>query len=315
MTPHIATPRRKGGQVTVAVAAICAYHEERPQAVIAASDRMITVGDVQFEPSMMKIFPLTNSIFAMSAGESSVNAEVIAGANTDVNKWLGDNKGWLPVEEAARIVGRQMQAYTMRVGDVEILGPLGLTRQQFLQFPKSHWFQEVFDRLFAVDSGSDLIVAGVDDSGPHIWKVDGRGKPWCHDPAAFAAIGIGQRHAESQFQFGYHKPWSSFTDTLFLTYKAKRRAEVAPGVGRIFTDMCVVTNPGTLTMLRYEDIDFLEGLYKSLLKAERDVAASHKQEMEGKFQQMFTAAAEAQKAAQASEQQPPTASQQEDPSG
>jgi hypothetical protein len=266
---------------------------------------MITVGDVQFEPATRKIFPLTSSIFALTSGESSVNAEIIAGATADVNKRLAADESWMTVEEAARIVGRQIQIYTTRLADFEILGPLGLSRSAFLQHQKSHWFQDTFDKLFTIDSGSDIIVAGVDQSGGHIWKIDGRGKPWCHDPAAFAAIGIGQRHAESQFQFGRHHSYAPFSRTLFLAYKAKRRSEVAPGVGRIFTDMCVVSGLGAFTPLLFEDIDFLETLYMSLLTAERDMAKRHEDEMDGKFQQMAEAAKAAREAADASEQKPP----------
>jgi 20S proteasome alpha/beta subunit len=290
--------------VTVCLACVCMW-PDGTLGIVGASDRMITVGDVQFEPYFTKIFPLTSSIFALTSGESSVNGEIIAGALGDVSTELAKSPTtWMPVETAARIIGRQVQAYNMRLGDLEILAPLGLTRQSFLQQSKTHWFQDMFDKLFAVDSGSDIIVAGLDDTGAHIWKIDGKGKPWLHDPAAFAAIGSGQRHAESQFQFGRHGRDMPFSQALFLAYKAKRRSEVAPGVGRIFTDMVLVPSVGNLTWLQFQDITFLDGLYRSQEQQEWELARSQELEINMKFQQLFDAAAAA--GASAADQQNPS---------
>jgi hypothetical protein len=45
--------------------------------IVAAADRMLTSGDVQFEPSAgTKIFSLTNSIFMMTAGDAALQAEI-----------------------------------------------------------------------------------------------------------------------------------------------------------------------------------------------------------------------------------------------
>lgn len=58
--------------MTVCIAAI---FEER--AVVGASDRLLTAGDVQFEPDMSKVKKLTNSILAMTAGDAWLQAEII----------------------------------------------------------------------------------------------------------------------------------------------------------------------------------------------------------------------------------------------
>src|SRR5687768_11487128 len=121
-----AAPRRKVPRVTVCIAAICRHPNETPM-VIGASDRMITVGDVQFEPYVTKVFPLTSSIFLLTAGESSVNAEIVSSTKQAVAARLKKDESWMLVEEAARLVGEQVQRYVMRIRDQEILGPMGLT--------------------------------------------------------------------------------------------------------------------------------------------------------------------------------------------
>jgi hypothetical protein len=46
--------------------------------VVGASDRMITAGDVQFEPQQTKIAQLTSSLALMVAGDTDLQTEIIA---------------------------------------------------------------------------------------------------------------------------------------------------------------------------------------------------------------------------------------------
>src|SRR3989442_8365671 len=91
---------------------------------------------------------------------------------------------------------------------------------------------------FALPESVTAIICGVDLEGTHIMVVRGSHIE-DRDAVGFAAIGIGDWHANSQFMFEKHTYFRSFTETLLLTYTAKRRAEVAPGVG-LATDMFTV---------------------------------------------------------------------------
>jgi hypothetical protein len=75
-----------------------------------------------------------------------------------------------------------------------------------------------------------VLFCGVDMTGPHIYMVY-NDQVGCYDNIGFASIGIGARHANSQSMFQGHTPQSSVPETLLLAYTAKKRAEVAPGVG------------------------------------------------------------------------------------
>jgi hypothetical protein len=87
-------------------------------------------------------------------------------------------------------------------------------------------------------SGIEAIITGVDSLGAHIFTVDNKGVSM-RDAVGFAAIGAGYWHANSAMMFAEHTRRKPMPDTLLLTYSAKRRAEVAPGVG-IGTDMLMI---------------------------------------------------------------------------
>lgn len=89
----------------------------------------------------------------------------------------------------------------------------------------------------------------------------------CHSTAGFAAIGIGKSHAESLLMFSGHSPMKPFTDTALLVYAAKKRAEVAPGVGKE-TDICFI-GPALGSFYKIEDkhIAELEAIYQKMSRA------------------------------------------------
>src|SRR5262249_20809663 len=80
-------------------------------------------------------------------------------------------------------------------------------------------------------AGVETIVAGVDEQGGHIFLIADPGQVTCYDGIGFAAIGNGSRHAASHLlQLGY-TPRVPFPRAAILVHVAKKRAEVAPGVG------------------------------------------------------------------------------------
>jgi hypothetical protein len=89
------------------------------------------------------------------------------------------------------------------------------------------------------DHDVEVIIAGHDDSGAHIWSIR-NDTPYCHDVEGFAAIGIGADHADSELRFAGFTPYQDAPHALMMAYFAKRRAEFAPGVGRM-TDLTTRT--------------------------------------------------------------------------
>jgi len=84
----------------------------------------------------------------------------------------------------------------------------------------------------------------------------------CNDVVGFSAIGAGAWHADSQLMFAAHTKWNVFGETLLTTYAAKKRAEVAPGVGTA-TDMFYIgPDLGAYVLIGNHVIEKLEKIYK-----------------------------------------------------
>jgi hypothetical protein len=223
--------------MTVCIAAIAG------KSVIGASDRLVTAGDVQFQPKTPKIKALTNSIVAMTAGDAWLQSEIMSGVMTDVQAAVAaDPHQWLAVRSIVDQYCDRWAEVKRHRAEHAILKPLGLTTQQFLEDqaqmdPKS--VEELSNGLinFALP-GAACLVTGIDATGPHIFAIYD-GVPMQTDSVGFAAIGIGGRHAESQLMVAQYAPDLPAAAAMMLVFLAKSRAEVAPGVGPD-TDMFVI---------------------------------------------------------------------------
>jgi len=108
----------------------------------------------------------------------------------------------------------------------------------------------------------EAIFAGIDMSGPHLYVVR-NGNVSCEDRIGFAAIGVGSWHAESLFMAAGHTRAATTSRALYLTFAAKKRAEIAPGVG-VETDMFMIgPQLGSYISIRDSIIQDLGRFYKS----------------------------------------------------
>jgi hypothetical protein len=297
----------EGGDVTVCIAA-------RSGAVIlGASDRMLTSGDVQFEPSSgTKIIQLTSSVFVMTAGDAALQGEVVSALMEEVGYRLAaDSSTWFRVQEAADIYIEKYNDVRNKRAESAILSPLFMDKKSFVSEQK----------LLADNLASDLskellnfsmpsiaaIIAGVDNSGCHIYMIqEGETSALeanCVDTIGFAAIGIGRRHASSQFMFARHAWNSPLADTLLLTYHAKKKSEVAPGVGR-GTDMVMVNGLGGFTILGDHVLGKLEQEHQKIIQEENAAFSTARGEIARYVEDLGKQAEAA--AAAATTQQPPT---------
>jgi hypothetical protein len=222
--------------VTVCIAALC----NGANTVIGAADRMLTAGDIEFEPPQTKLLNLTSSITALVAGDARLQIEVLYKVREAVNERVrAEPTNWLPVEEVALMYVHQYASVRRQRAENKILTPLGLDSMSFIN-NQQRMSAQLVDKLAAELLNFDVsatatIFAGVDPTGAHIYTLQ-NGTLSCDDVVGFSAIGAGALHADSQMMFGSHAKWSNFADTLLLTYSAKKRSEVAPGVGAA-TDM------------------------------------------------------------------------------
>jgi len=148
----------------------------------------------------------------------------------------------------------------------------------------------------------EAIIAGVDGSGGHIYFTN-KDCVRCHDSVGFAAIGVGGWHADSQFMFAGYAKWASVPKCLLLSYVAKKRAEVAPGVGQE-TDMFAIV--GTSEPLLHNfvmaypyvqvsqmHIDNLAKIYGSMIKTEAQALSSAVEAAETLYEELEDEASQA----------------------
>ena len=119
--------------MTVCVAAIYDGNS-----VIGASDRMLTAGDIQFQPQQTKIIPVTTSIAIMIAGDSAMQSEIMQGVLADVNRRLtAEPTKWLFVREIANFYRVHYNVVRHRKAENDILFPIGLNRATFVSQQKN----------------------------------------------------------------------------------------------------------------------------------------------------------------------------------
>ncbi|OWK19543.1 hypothetical protein AJ88_39800 [Mesorhizobium amorphae CCBAU 01583] len=130
----------------------------------------------------------------------------------------------------------------------------------------------------------EAIIVGSDGDVVHMYEVDSRGTVNCMDDVQFHAIGAGAWHAKSQLmQAGYSRTSTTLANAMAQTYAAKRRAEIAPGVGKR-TDMHIVLKDRWFPVPN-GDISKLEELYNEYSAQQSTLAL----ETVGKLQEYLNA--------------------------
>jgi hypothetical protein len=87
--------------VTVCVAAMSGG------TVFGASDRMITAGDIEFEPEQPKIWQMTTGVAAIVSGDIGVHVEIFDPVMDQVRSRIdADPEKWLMVGEIADLLAQ-----------------------------------------------------------------------------------------------------------------------------------------------------------------------------------------------------------------
>jgi len=196
-----------------------------------SADRMITAGDIQYEPPQTKIYLLGPRVFALTAGDLIPQSAI---CKRTFAEFQGNSNA--SVLDVAEGYARHFVDYLRNRNVAEFLTPVGLTLEEFhknLAKENTAFTKDTLRRLYSSELETETIIAGIDALGPHIYKViDPTGVVETHDDVGFASIGVGAWHAQSQFmQMAYTRTWS-FPWTLFLIYLAMKRSQIAPGVGK-----------------------------------------------------------------------------------
>lgn len=247
-TQSLKRPSDQRGKLplTVGVAAFGNIRPGAPPIMVVASDRMITIDEIEYEPDQTKAYPLATQTVALLAGEMAAHAvicpSVLEGLHTN------SPPGFL-VKGIAELYALEFSLHRRYLAEQEILMPHGLTMEDFLTRQKdmSHDFiRDISDALLNHRLHAEAIIAGIDHTGAHLYKIIDPGVAVSFDTPCFAAIGTGRPHAESYFMVsGFNKNFT-VAQTVYAVFSAKMKAEIAAGVGSK-TDLMVIrgglTNP------------------------------------------------------------------------
>ena len=201
----------------------------------------------------------------MTAGDSSLQTEILLDVHRDVLRRIEiDAKDWWLLKDVAELYAKYYGEARRKRSERAFLSPLGLTHETFIQ--RQPAMAESIVRMIPTELINfkmppvATIFAGTDPSGTHIY-VASDDDIECVDKVGFAAIGIGRWHANSQFMFAQHDRFKPLPETLLLTYAAKKRGEVSPGVGE-GTDMFAVgPGLGTYSKILPSIVADLEKMY------------------------------------------------------
>ncbi len=209
-------------------------------AALTASDRMLTAGDVQYEPNQQKMAEFGKSI-VLVAGDMQLHMEAIA----LTTKEIGSRE--LPPQNVAQIYGRAIQAINRRRAENEILAPLGLNLDTFAaqlkDYPDGFINMIVGQLQNRRPIDAEALVVGTDGQDTHLYLVDEHGNDFNLDGVGFGAIGIGAWHAKSRLMQISYNSRNVFAWAQASIYAAKKIAELAPGVGK-YTDLHLVHRMG-----------------------------------------------------------------------
>jgi len=219
---------------------------------------------LEFDHPDSKIEQLGPSCIGLSAGDALPAGELFASSHA-LTAQLQD-PAIAGIAEAIRESYAQRRA--QRVEEM-YFKPRGLTLEAFYQQGMMRQFPpeisvSLDERVQNFNFGVEIIVAGVDSAGAHIFGIMNPGQSLPYDRVGYHAIGSGMSHAILSLVNAGQFWGKSVNETVFNVYRAKRQAELAPGVGSSI-EMRIISQNGIIA-LNDEDFSRLEKMLAALLE-------------------------------------------------
>jgi hypothetical protein len=271
--------------MTICIAALC----EKGKGCIIAADREITASalSLEFEHRESKIDLFFKKCVVMSSGDALLSEEIIAKTRLAIPS--GKEITVLSLAEKLRDI--YMAIHLDRAESV-ILRPRGYNWQDFKEKGAQQLsplaYQEITNQLFNFGINVvEFLVAGVDNTGSHIFRVHYNGMvggswlEWC-DKLGHREVGIGALHASTYLSIEGQYSGLGVAETIYNVFCAKKIAELAPGVGSS-TDLAIIFENGVafadkkmidaLASMRNDskknkpDASIIESICKEMLKS------------------------------------------------
>jgi hypothetical protein len=218
--------------MTICIAALY----ENGKGCVLASDQMTTAHfpiGYEFEnDEVKKIVKVRETVVAylLTAGDVLFANAILEAVRKDV-----DEKGFTTTSLVAELFRQHFQNVRRQHVIQQELEPRGLNIKSYYENHQGLVKEVVvmIDKaLRSYNPRTELIVAGLVEDKCSIFSIMNPGNLFCHDAIGFAAVGSGAPHAlYSMIESGYKKSMDA-KKVYELVEKAKKRSEVAPGVGK-----------------------------------------------------------------------------------
>lgn len=249
--------------MTVCIGAICGGGS----AAVVAADKMVTFGPpmlLQTEPpGISKVNKLTEQAVLLFSGSVPDGEAIMASVTPQVASPPAQT-----IDQLGGVVQQAYMALKRRRVEETILRPLlGADFDRFqglvAQSPSSAILVQTIGLISQHNLQLDVLLAGSDDAGSHLFVVTHPGVLLSLNTTGFAAIGTGALHAGVRLSLAQHTKDASIEETVYNVYEAKRAAEVAPGVGKL-TDLALISN-GTIKAAQKSLLEMLDQMHKPVL--------------------------------------------------
>ena len=240
--------------MTICIGAIC----NKGKAVIVATDSMVTAQfpPLQFEQPSSKLETLTDKSVFLIADDILLAAEVLKRTKAKLSSSRSTR-----IDDITKTVCESYKEYRQEIIEEVYLKSRALNLQLFYRevlcakLPKelaSNLDTSIINFVLTVQ----LIVAGIDEMGGHIYIVSNPGVSSCHDKIGCVAIGSGAMYAISTFILSNFSIDFGINQGVYYAFESKMSAEKAPGVGT-GTNMAIITFEG-IRILTQQEIELLK---------------------------------------------------------
>lgn len=260
---NIGVPRKEKKLVTICIGVIC---DNRTKA-IAVSDRMLTSADqsLAFEHDEPKITVLFDNCLAVTAGPATIHQPIFQAVRSEVREPKPS------ISDVAQKIKSKYQESRRSLLNDYVFSRRGLTIDLFHENQRvfhESTILELNERMDEFDLGLDIGVVGVDqDLKAHIYSISNPGMAIPHNPLGFCCIGSGLNHANTTFAYRRFTPSFPLKRAIYVAFEAKKRAEMAGGVGPT-TDIAIVSRGiaknKDYKLLSPNAIKQLEDIYKEM---------------------------------------------------
>ena len=246
--------------MTVGIGVIC----DNGNAIVMAADRLCTVGEASLvsDGSVRKLVQLAPQIMLTVTGTLQDGEYA-----SERLRHVSDLLSLQSVHQVARRLQRACAHIRERQIEDRIIRPhLGISFRQFsndcLNKATTPVISDVFAKISAHKFVTELLVAGMDDSGPHLYLVGANGIN-SYEGLGYMAIGIGATLATvslASYKQGCHS-WT-IADAIYRVYAAKRVSQSTNLVGE-HTDMMLLLKGKGPEYLSPELVESLGRIYAS----------------------------------------------------